>query len=217
MTDNTNLGYSQPPAISTDSPLSAKGRFGRLSFLAWLFISSVLVYVAIAIVAVVFGVSTSSLGQAESGAFGGISAIALLIFAVLYVALIYFLFVFTIRRLHDLNKTGWLSLLIIVPLVNIFFSLYILFAKGTQGPNNYGPRRVTLGWEKVVGWIYIVLTVVSIIAFAIFGGAIMSSLSQQASYPEESGYAEQIDYSESSHDGISTEQESITETPATNP
>lgn len=43
-----------------------------------------------------------------------------------------------IRRLHDLNLTGWLCLLIIVPGVNVFFSLYLLFAPGTIGANDYG-------------------------------------------------------------------------------
>lgn len=42
------------------------------------------------------------------------------------------------RRLHDLDKSGWWMLLLIVPLVNIFFYIYILFFKGTEGPNRYG-------------------------------------------------------------------------------
>lgn len=40
------------------------------------------------------------------------------------------------RRLHDLDKSDWWMLLFCVPLVNILF--YILFFKGTEGPNQYG-------------------------------------------------------------------------------
>ena len=43
-----------------------------------------------------------------------------------------------VRRLHDLDKCGWWMLLLIVPLVNLFFCLYLLFFKGTEGPNEYG-------------------------------------------------------------------------------
>ena len=44
----------------------------------------------------------------------------------------------SIRRLHDLNKSGWFMLLSLVPLVNVIFWLYILFAPGTTGWNDYG-------------------------------------------------------------------------------
>ncbi|WP_338847176.1 DUF805 domain-containing protein [Massilia sp. W12] len=46
--------------------------------------------------------------------------------------------VFCIRRLHDLDKTGWLCLLMLLPLVNLLFMLYLLFAPGTDGDNRYG-------------------------------------------------------------------------------
>lgn len=44
-----------------------------------------------------------------------------------------------IRRLHDLDKSGWWSLVYFIPYVNIIFSLYVLFFKGTEGPNRFGP------------------------------------------------------------------------------
>jgi formylglycine-generating enzyme required for sulfatase activity/uncharacterized membrane protein YhaH (DUF805 family) len=44
----------------------------------------------------------------------------------------------TIKRLHDLNKSGWLWLLGLIPLVNVFFGIYLLFSKGTEDSNDYG-------------------------------------------------------------------------------
>ena len=44
----------------------------------------------------------------------------------------------TIRRLHDLNLTGWLCLLMTVPAVNTAFWIYTTFAPGTCGANQYG-------------------------------------------------------------------------------
>lgn len=43
-----------------------------------------------------------------------------------------------IRRLHDLNRSGWWWLLLIVPFINLALIIYILFFKGTVGPNRFG-------------------------------------------------------------------------------
>ncbi len=55
------------------------------------------------------------------------------------------------RRLHDLNKSGWLCLVFLIPLVGTIFSIYVMAAKGTQGENNYGIKRPTEQTEKVIG------------------------------------------------------------------
>lgn len=44
----------------------------------------------------------------------------------------------SIKRAHDLDKSGWLALGIFVPYVQVLFYIYLLFFKGTQGPNQYG-------------------------------------------------------------------------------
>ena len=43
-----------------------------------------------------------------------------------------------VKRLHDTNKSGWLILLGLIPIVNIGLALYMLFADGTVGHNRYG-------------------------------------------------------------------------------
>ena len=48
-----------------------------------------------------------------------------------------------IRRLHDLNKSGWWLLVSFIPYINIVFCLYILFAPGTPGENKYGADPLT--------------------------------------------------------------------------
>jgi uncharacterized membrane protein YhaH (DUF805 family) len=45
----------------------------------------------------------------------------------------------TIRRLHDQDRTGWLSLLTLVPYGGFIFMLIFGFWPGTQGENDYGP------------------------------------------------------------------------------
>ena len=45
----------------------------------------------------------------------------------------------TIKRLHDLERPAWHWLLLMVPLYNIYLGLVLLFQKGTDGPNSFGP------------------------------------------------------------------------------
>lgn len=45
----------------------------------------------------------------------------------------------TVRRLHDLNRSGWQWLLSFVPFVNLYIWILLIFEPGTQGPNRYGP------------------------------------------------------------------------------
>lgn len=42
-----------------------------------------------------------------------------------------------IRRLHDLNASGWYVLLTFAPFGQ-FLILWLMFKKGTEGPNKYG-------------------------------------------------------------------------------
>ena len=44
----------------------------------------------------------------------------------------------SIRRLHDMDQSGWLVLLSFIPLVNIAVILILLFKEGTPGANQYG-------------------------------------------------------------------------------
>ena len=48
-------------------------------------------------------------------------------------------FMLIIRRLHDLNRPAWWCIGVFVPLVNLVLGIYLLFFKGTVGPNDYGP------------------------------------------------------------------------------
>ncbi len=67
-----------------------------------------------------------------------ISTTGYVLFALMCLACAVPHYMLIIRRLHDLNKTGWLCLLITIPGVNVFFSLYLLFVPGTIGANDYG-------------------------------------------------------------------------------
>ncbi|MEM8663380.1 MAG: DUF805 domain-containing protein [Pseudomonadota bacterium] len=61
--------------------------------------------------------------------------------AVLFVELFALVAIFT-KRLHDRGLTGWLTLVLFVPFVNIVAFLFIAFAPGNKGANGYaaGPN-----------------------------------------------------------------------------
>ena len=54
-------------------------------------------------------------------------------------ALMIMLFHLSIKRFHDVGRSGWYSLLFCVPFVNFLTFLYLLFKKGTKDPNRLGP------------------------------------------------------------------------------
>lgn len=42
------------------------------------------------------------------------------------------------RRMHDTNRTGWLQLLGLIPLLGWIFLIYVYVQKGTAGENRFG-------------------------------------------------------------------------------
>lgn len=56
------------------------------------------------------------------------------------VSLLLFIFFFSIntRRWHDLGKSGWYSLLVFAPLVNVIAGIILIFKPGKQEENCFG-------------------------------------------------------------------------------
>ncbi len=45
-----------------------------------------------------------------------------------------------VRRMHDVNLSGWCFLFLMLPYVNLIFALVLAFVPGTRGPNKFGPQ-----------------------------------------------------------------------------
>ena len=102
-----------------------------------------------------------------------ISAIFWGVVLVAYIALIAFSFILIIQRLHDLDKSGWLSLLALVPLANIYLLVLLTFFKGTEGRNTYGlptPPNKTWHWILALAFplIFVVIGIVSAVAIPVY-------------------------------------------------
>ncbi|MDV6167570.1 DUF805 domain-containing protein [Flavobacterium sp. DG1-102-2] len=56
-----------------------------------------------------------------------------------------------VRRLHDVNKSGWFILLLLLPVIGWIWLLVLLFTEGTVGPNQYGedPKRPYSEFDQI--------------------------------------------------------------------
>ena len=89
-----------------------------------------------------------------------VPALGGLVAAVLYIGYAVLSIGFGVRRLHDLDKSGWWILLMFVPLVNLGLLLYMLFAPGTIGENRFGqqpPPNST--WVIIGAWSFLIVPV----------------------------------------------------------
>jgi len=93
----------------------------------------------------------------------------------IYIAMLVLSIAFGVRRLHDLDKSGWWLLLMIVPLANLGLAIYLLFFAGTIGENRFGAQPPpNSGWVIAGAVAYIgviplgIIAAISIPAYADF-------------------------------------------------
>ena len=90
---------------------------------------SITVAVAIIVVAIILSVIANKLGSTGAAVLGILISAAPIVPA----------FMLSIRRLHDLNRPAWWCIGFFIPMVNFVLGIYLLFFRGTNGPNQYGP------------------------------------------------------------------------------
>jgi len=99
---------------------SPHGRIGRVRYIGYSMGLSIVVLVVASLATVAASTVSASAG-AIVGVFG-------------YVVLLAVQFLLSIQRSHDMNVTGWLSLITLIP----FGLLVFWLVPGTRGENNYG-------------------------------------------------------------------------------
>lgn len=163
-----------------DKPLSPQGRFNRLSYLGWTFLFSIVVTAIIVAFSLLSGGGIALFLSAEHNS-NVLESAGFASFGIFYIGLaiigiisLYFTFVFAIRRLHDLNVTGWISLLLLIPVLNVILYLFLIFAPGTKGPNRFGPIRPSKSWEVALGWIYVAFIILGILFYGAIFGVLMN-------------------------------------------
>ena len=151
------------PEYAPLKPFGVEGRIGRLRFLAW---SMVLSLVTIAVVGV-FALIALALVSTDSTAgliIGGILAF------ILCVAFLIATILISVQRLHDVGWSGWLWLLNLVPFVGSFFPLLLVVLPGSGVANRYGaPPPPNSTAVKVLSSLWLVLIALMIVG-AMAGG-----------------------------------------------
>ena len=145
--------YQAPQAAVTEAEgetqpvrlFAVSGRMGRLRYVAYsVFLWIVGAFVSGILSAVLMPVSTAA------GAIGALLP---------WLAILVLGFMLTIQRCHDFNTSGWLSLLMMVPLVNLIF----WFIPGSDGPNKYGPPTPPNGAAVIVGAIAVPVVLIGFV------------------------------------------------------
>jgi uncharacterized membrane protein YhaH (DUF805 family) len=150
---NVALGVStqlppNPPIDGTQSYIPSaqnttsgfwKGRLSRLGFL--MSFMYVLAYFLLAIILAFVGHGARVLSLLETlmGLIGVIAAIPITISV-------------HVRRWHDIDQSGWMTLLGLIPFIGLLITTVLLVLPGTKGPNRFGPtHQASLAPKDVFG------------------------------------------------------------------
>lgn len=162
--------YSAPNAVMSDAALgderyepkvfAVNGRIGRLRYFAYGMAYGLLMYLVLGIAVAILGAGILVGGGNSAGmSMGAIFFIGLIGLGMLAAGV-----VLMRRRLNDLDKSGWFSVLMFIPIINFFMGLYLMFFPGSEGANRWGPKPVKNSVGVIVVGLLLPLTFIGILA-----------------------------------------------------
>jgi uncharacterized membrane protein YhaH (DUF805 family) len=116
------MTFSEAVKSGFDHYATFSGRASRPAYWWW-FLFSILVGIGANIIDAIIG---------SSGVISGLAALALLLPGLSV----------SVRRFHDINRSGWWILIFIVPIVGFILWLVWFTREGDPGENQYGPPPV---------------------------------------------------------------------------
>lgn len=116
-----------------------EGRSTRTEY--WSFQILYMVVITALIVVMIAGSAGSAAGELS-----GLSILALGAMVVFALGSIVPALAVTVRRFHDQDRSGWMTLLVFIPYAGSIVLAVFMFLSGTRGPNRYGddPRELAL-------------------------------------------------------------------------
>lgn len=109
---------------------SFEGRINRAAYWLWYFVPAVVVTIVAAILDEVAGTHFYLDPQTPLGMIG--TAVGIFLLWPMLAA--------GAKRLHDRDKSGWLQLIYLIPIIGAIWAfIYLGFLKGTTGANRFGP------------------------------------------------------------------------------
>ncbi|MDR6925720.1 DUF805 domain-containing protein [Pseudomonas sp. BE134] len=167
------------PAFSTLKPFSVEGRIGRLRYLAWTMVLT-LVMLGVGSALAVFAVALISADSSAGLIVGGLVAL------ILFIGIVVVSIQISVQRLHDIGWSGWLWLLNFVPFVGSLFPFVIMVIPGSNIANRYGPPPPPNSTAvKVLSSLWVVFIAIVFVA-ALSGG--FTVIQQEYESATESSY-----------------------------
>ncbi|MEE4251072.1 MAG: DUF805 domain-containing protein [Alcanivoracaceae bacterium] len=167
-------------------PLSLTQRLNRLRYACY----QLTTMVVAALIGVLAAVLAGASGIKEQTPLAWALAVVV---AVMLLAMMVYMVALSVRRLHDLGRSGWLVLLMVLPVIALplvivmgggqrlmllvsviqpLFMLYLFAAAGTAGMNSYGTPNPPNGMLVLIfgglWWFLCVLALLANVAMAIF-------------------------------------------------
>jgi uncharacterized membrane protein YhaH (DUF805 family) len=118
------MGFGEAIGTCFSKYVTFSGRARRSEYWYW-----VLFGVLVGIAAEILDLAVF---RTTSGVFSTLSSLALLLPGIAV----------TVRRLHDIDRSGWWMLILLVPLVGAIVMFVFMCLRGTFGPNRFGPDSV---------------------------------------------------------------------------
>ena len=205
-TQPATINLNNTPKSSTHF-FSYKGRIGRQRYL----INSMIIGIVLWIFNIIFSflafpiIVSRVVGEPALALSGKMSYFSILSLTLLTVFLIVILVVaveylilslVVSKRFHDLNKSGWHCLALLVPFYNVYLTIGLIFQRGTDGPNNYGddplpPGTNHGGYFDKFGRSVTFKLIITLLSLAlIILGFVSSTLSPNADYEKQ--YNQQV-------------------------
>lgn len=167
--------------------LSLSGRIGRMRYFVYAAGLTLLFYLVVGVAAAILIPSMMSAGDADIG----VGAIVMgLIATVAFIGVMVMSWGYMVRRLNDINASGWLSLLMLVPIANLVLGLVMLFKRGSEGSNQYGAAPVGNSGGVKAAFVIVLLLMVGY-----FGVLFPLTMANYAEYAQQA-QMQQMDYSE---------------------
>ena len=112
------------PQTYTPSVFQLHGRIGRARYLAYGLVLNLLLVLCLLVLVTIAGDSAAGLVAVKWLSAAAAAALAVVLGG---------------RRLQDLGVTRWAALILLIPVVNLVFSLWLICAPGKPGANRFGP------------------------------------------------------------------------------
>lgn len=160
-------GADPQPETYQPALFQGSGRLGRVRYFVYLATVSVVVYGFFSLLMLIGNIGGSrdyhELLVMAAFLLGGLASVIVLVMSVL----------FGVRRLNDINASGWLILLMLIPLANFVLGLVLLFVPGSRGVNKYGPPAEPNSSGVMAAMLILILMIIGWIG--IFGGVAIAT------------------------------------------